>query len=287
MSADGLAQEFERFRPRLHAIARRILGSPFAADDAVQETWLRLDRAAAGDIDNLGAWLTTVVSRVCIDLIRRESARREEPALDDGAAPDDPPDARAVREEDLALALDVVLDELSPVERLAFVLHDVFGLPFDEIAPIVERTSVNARRLASRARARIRAVDVTRVRRSRRQAVDAFLAAAREGDFGRLLQLLDPDVELRADEAAVALAAGGAQHGAPLLDGRVRGADAVARAFAGRAELAAGADVAQLPAAVYAPDGSVLAAYVVRFAGGRIAGLDVIAEPAALADLLA
>ncbi|MGO2112947.1 MAG: sigma-70 family RNA polymerase sigma factor [Pseudoclavibacter sp.] len=287
MSTDALAREFARHRPRMHAIARRALGSPFAADDAVQETWLRLERDGAERIENIGAWLTTVVSRVCIDLIRRESARREDPETDDAPSYDAGPDDHVAREEDLALALEVVLDELSPAERLAFVLHDVFGLPFDDIAPIIERTSVNARRLASRARARIRRVDVTQVRRRRRQAVDDFLAAAREGDFGRLLQLLDPDVELRADDEAIALTTQGAGEGAPLLDARIRGADAVARVFAGRAALAQAADIAHLPSAVYALDGSVRAAYVVRFAGGRITALEVIADPAALAELVA
>lgn len=297
---DTLAAQFAVQRPRLFAIAHRTLGSPWSADDAVQETWLRLQRADLARIENLQAWLTTVVSRVCIDLIRQQVAWREDLAADPSAAElsgdgppggglpgadraPDGPEAHAMRTEELGLAMQVVLDTLGPLERLALVLHDVFGLGFDDIAPIVERTPTTARQLASRARARLRGVDVTAVREHQRTAVDAFLTAARNGDFGHLLQLLDPEVELRADAGAVTLAAAGAEHGAPLLERRTRGADAVARVFAGRAELVEHALVNGVPAAVYAPAGTVHAAYLVHLRAGRITALDVIADPQHLA----
>ncbi|UFU06865.1 sigma-70 family RNA polymerase sigma factor [Ruania halotolerans] len=287
-SIDQLAEDFARQRPRLHAIARRVLGSSFAADDAVQEAWVRLQRANGADIRNLEAWLTTVVSRVSIDLIRQRASWREDAELDevtDAADSATTPDESVQLREDLALALEVVLDALAPLERLSFVLHDVFGMPFEEVAPILERTPANARQLASRARARLRRVDVTEVRRLQSAAVDDFLTAAREGDFGRLLQLLDPEVELRADHGAVALATSGSAYGAPLLEGRIRGADAVARVFAGRAALAYVALIDGVPSLVYAADGSVQAAYLIRFREGVIEALDVIADRSVLTSL--
>lgn len=246
---------------------------------------MRLHRADGADIRNLQAWLTTVVSRVSIDLIRQRASWREEAELDSVPDAAETPDEGVQRRDDLAFALDVVLDTLAPLERLSFVLHDVFGMPFDEIAPILERTPANARQLASRARARLRRVDVTEARQRQFEAVDDFLRAAREGDFGRLLQLLDPEVELRADADAVALAASGVAHGAPLLDGRIRGADAVARVFAGRAALAHAALLDGVPSAVYAPAGSVRAAYLLRIRDGLIEAVDVIGDPDVLTDL--
>lgn len=220
-----LAQQFEENRPRLHAAARRMLGSAAEADDAVQEAWLRLDRSGAEDVENLPGWLTTVVARVCLNMLRSRRTRGEAPldAVPEASAgehPDDP-EHEALLGDSVGLALLVVLDSLKPPERLAFVLHDVFDLSFDEIAPIVGRTPAAARQLASRARRRVRGAALPEPDHSRqRRVVDAYLAATSTGDFEGLLAILDPDVLLRADADAVP---GGV---ATLL----RGADTVARA---------------------------------------------------------
>src|SRR6188472_4535651 len=204
---DWLADRFEEHRTRLRAVAYRMLGSVSEADDAVQEAWLRLSRTDADEIENLGGWLTTVVSRVSLNMLRSRKARREE--LRDPHLPDPivdradgiGPEHEALLADSVGLALLVVLETLSPPERLAFVLHDIFAMPFDEIAPIVDRSPEAARQLASRARRRVRAdrtvpdADL----KTQREVIDAFLAAAREGDFERLVEVLDPDVVLRQD----------------------------------------------------------------------------------------
>src|ERR671912_2442359 len=215
---DWLANRFEEHRPRLRALAYRMLGSPSEAEDAVQEAWLRLDRSSSGGIENLGGWLTTVVGRVCLNMLRSRGSRREQ-FLDEplgetsGARMPDPivdredgidPEHQALLADGIGLAMLVVLETLSPAERLAFVLHDTFGVPFDEIAPIVGRSSAASRQLASRARRRVRgATTVPEADPSRQwEVVDAFLAASRDGDLGALLAVLDPDVVLRADPGA-------------------------------------------------------------------------------------
>ncbi len=204
---EWLAQRFEAQRTHLRAVAYRMLGSLSEADDAVQEAWLRLTRTDARELENVGGWLTTVVARISLNMLRSRTARREEPL--DGRLPDPlvdrvdgiDPEHEALLADSVGLALFVVLETLSPRERLAFVLHDIFAVPFDEIGPIVERSPDAARRLASRARRRVRAertvpdADLE----TQREVVDAFLAAARDGDFDRLLAVLDPDVVLRAD----------------------------------------------------------------------------------------
>ena len=190
-----------------------------------------------------------------------------------------------MRTEDVSLALQVVLDSLGPLERLALVLHDIFALSFEDIAPIVERTPVAARQLASRARGRLRSVDVAAVRERQTAAIGAFLDAARHGDFGGLLQLLDPEITLRSDDTAVDLAAAGAEHGAPLLEERIGGADAVARVFAGRAELTRPVLIDGVPAAAYIADGIVRAVFLIAFDGDRIAELTVLADPDRIASL--
>jgi RNA polymerase sigma-70 factor, ECF subfamily len=221
------AEQFERHRGHLHAVAYRMLGSLSEADDAVQEAWLRLSRSDADAVENLGGWLTTVVGRVCLDMLRTRRSRREdyvgtwlpEPvvAADQAAGPED----EALLADSVGLALLVVLETLSPAERLAFVLHDTFGVPFDEIAPIVGRTPAAARQLASRARRRVRGAapvpepDLAR----QREVVSAFLAAARAGDFDALVAVLDPDVVFRAD---------GGEAGRGLLP-PVQGAEQVAQ----------------------------------------------------------
>jgi RNA polymerase sigma-70 factor (ECF subfamily) len=224
-----LAERFEEHRNHLRAVAYRMLGSLNEADDAVQEAWLRLNRTDASGLENLGAWLTTVVARISLNMLRSRKARREEPLA--GRLPDPlidrvdgiDPEHEALLADSVGLALLVVLETLSPPERLAFVLHDIFAVPFEEIAPIVDRSPEAARQLASRARRRVRAertvpdADV----KTQREAVEAFLAAAREGDFGRLLAVLDPDVVLRAD---LGPAAGSREiHGAAAVAGQALG----------------------------------------------------------------
>ena len=208
---DWLAERFEEHRGRLRAVAYRMLGSVSEADDAVQEAWVRLTRSDADEIDNLGAWLTTVVGRVSLNMVRSRVTRREqpldavyvpEPIVDRADGTD--PEHEALLADSVGLALLVVLETLSPAERLAFVLHDIFAVPFEEIAPIVDRSPEAARQLASRARRRVRAENTVPDADldAQREVVDAFLAASREGDFDRLVALLDPDVVLRADLGA-------------------------------------------------------------------------------------
>ncbi|GIJ56419.1 sigma-70 family RNA polymerase sigma factor [Virgisporangium aurantiacum] len=286
MTTTDLAAEFTRQRPRLRAIAYRILGSHHDAEDAVQESWLRLQQADAGAIENLEAWLTVVVSRLSLDQVRSAASKHEDLDADLPAGSGDTGvEDEAVAADEVGAAMLVVLDALGPLERLAFVLHDIFGLSFERIAPIVERTPTAARQLASRARRRVREVDVEAERSRQREAVEAFLRASREGDFGTLLRLLDPEVELRADAEVVAAAAPYAEHGAPLLTTRARGADAVARVFAGRARETRWAEVDGLVGAAYAPDGTVQALYSVRIRNGRITRIDVMGATDVLADI--
>ncbi len=221
---DWLTEGFEKNRGRLRAVAYRMLGSLAEADDAVQEAWLRVSRADAEDVDNLGAWLTTIVARVCLNALRSRTARREEP-LDthvpdpvitraDGPNPED----QALLADSVGLALQVVLETLTPAERLAFVLHDTFGLPFEEIAPMVGRSPAAARQLASRARRRVRGADVPdRDVARQREVVDAFFAAAHSGDFDALVAVLDPDVVSRIDGGTGGRVASGVLHGAETV----------------------------------------------------------------------
>jgi RNA polymerase sigma factor (sigma-70 family) len=285
---DFLAEQFEENRTHLRAVAYRMLGSLSEADDAVQEAWLRLVRSDTGDIENLGGWLTTVVGRVCLDMLRYRKSRREEPLGEPlGARFPDPivgrqggidPEHEALLSDSLGLALLVVLETLSPAERLAFVLHDMFAVPFDEIAPIVGRSPSAARQLASRARRRVQGAanvpdaDLTR----QREVVDAFLAAARNGDFDALVAVLDPDVTLRADSGAVPAGA----------SREVRGAAAVAkRAAKGRARAARPALVNGEMGVVVAPRGRLLMVLGFTISGGKIVEIDAIADPARLRQL--
>ena len=280
---DWLARRFEEHRTRLRAVAYRMLGSPSEADDAVQEAWLRLSRSDTSGVENLGGWLTTVLARVCLDMLRSRKARREEPL---GAQPPEPmgeraggsdPEAATLLADSVGPALLVILETLAPTERVAFVLHDLFAVPFDEIARIVGRSPAAARQLASRARRRVQGAaaapdaDVDR----RREIVDAFLAASRNGDFDALLAVLDPEVVLRADDAAVRL-------GAP---GEVRGAPGVANFLRGRARGARRALVDGAAGAVWAPGGTPRVAFVFTVTGAKIAAIDLVAEPARLDEL--
>jgi RNA polymerase sigma-70 factor, ECF subfamily len=281
---DWLGERFEEHRTRLRAVAYRMLGSVSEADDAVQEAWLRLSRSDANAIDNLGGWLTTVVARVALNMLRSRNVRRDEPL---GLRLPEPivdradgtnPEHEALLADSVGLALLVVLETLSPPERLAFVLHDIFAMPFDEIAPIVDRSPEAARQLASRARRRIQAENTVPDADldTQREVLDAFLAAAREGDFDRLVAVLDPDVVLRVDFGPT----GGSQE--------VRGAEAVARQASLYGEL--GLDIR--PVIVNGTAGAVsflegrpfsLGAVTVR--GGRIVEMDILADPERLGQL--
>src|SRR6478672_6085106 len=286
---DWLAERFEANRTRLRAVAYRMLGSLSEADDAVQESWLRLSRADTGGVENLGGWLTTVVARVCLDMLRSRKSRREEPL--DTHAPHVPepilsredggdPEYEALLADSVGLALLVVLETLAPAERLAFVLHDMFAVPFEQIAPIVGRTPTAARQLASRARRRVQGAPVPDVDLDGQWVVvDAFLAAARAGDFRRLLEVLDPEVELRSD--------GGKAR--PDLSGSFRGAEVVAtRAMTFRrfAETSRRVVVNGVPGGVaWSPDGTPFAVLAVTVRRGRITAIDILGDPERLARL--
>jgi RNA polymerase sigma factor (sigma-70 family) len=267
-----LAEYFEAHRPRLRAVALRVLGSPSEADDAVQEAWIKLSRADAGAVENFGGWLTTVVARVSLDMLRSRRTRREEPlepvaGIGPQASAVDP-EAEAVLVDSVGQALLIVLETLTPHERLAFVLHDMFDVPFAEIAAIVGCSPAAARQLASRARRRVRgAVGGDDVKR-RREVVGAFLAAARSGDFEGLLRLLAPDVRMRADAVAVSL-------GSPPL---LRGASAVAATFAGRAQTAAEVLIDGLPGLIWAPRGRPRVVWEFDIVGGRIVQIRMLAD---------
>jgi RNA polymerase sigma factor (sigma-70 family) len=277
---DWLAERFEERRPHLRAVAHRMLGSVTEADDALQEAWLRVSRAGAGDVRNMGGWLTTIVARVCLNMLDSRRARREEPA---GAQPPEPangrcatgPEDEAVLADSVGVALLVVLDTLTPAERLAFVLHDMFDVSFGEIASIIGRSPDAARQLASRARRRVRGAgtvqgpDLGR----QREVVIAFLTASRSGDFQALLDVLDPGVRLRADDAAARLGAAS----------RVEGAGAVARVFSGRARAAQLALVNGIPGAVWMQGGKPRVLFTFTVARGKITVITLAADPDRLA----
>jgi RNA polymerase sigma factor (sigma-70 family) len=285
-------ETFEAERERLRALALRLLGSRHDAEEAVQEAWLRLGRTDAASIDNLGAWLTTVTGRICLDMLRSRSthpevAVEEVPEAPRAVAAEPTPEDEALLADSVGMALMVVLDTLEPAERLAFVLHDMFGVPFEEIAPIVERTPTAARKLASRARRRVRSDPTApgRDAETQRTVVEAFLKAAREGDFGALLELLDPDVVLRADANAVEMARGRVERGAPELEQEVRGVDAVTRVFAGRAQAARPALIDGHSGAVFAPGGRPVAAFEFIVRDGRVASIEIVTDPESVAEL--
>jgi RNA polymerase sigma-70 factor (ECF subfamily) len=267
------AEQFEALRPKLQSVAYRMLGSVGEAEDAVQETWLRLNRSGDAAIDNLGGWLTTVVARISLDMLRARRSRREDAVGDRLPEPivttDDGPEQQALLADSVGLALLVVLDTLSPAERLAFVLHDMFDVPFEEIAPIVGRTPTAARKLASRARLRVRgAAPAPDASLSRQRAVvDAFLAAARAGDFEALLDVLDPDVVFRVDVA-------------PEIRREVRGAHEVAAMVLARgarfAPHARPAIVNGMAGAVVEGPGGLRTAVAFSVAGGRVVEIDVV-----------
>jgi len=292
---ERLAEEFEKHRTHLRAVAYRMLGSASEADDAVQEGWIRLSRSDVDAVENLRAWLTTVVARVCLDLLRTRTSRREDPldeenveqAERDVHVPDPVitrvdrnPESDAMLADSVGLALLVVLETLEPAERLAFVLHDVFGMTFDEIAPIVDRSPVAARQLASRARRRVQGraptsdVDLPMQRR----VVEAFLAAVRDGDFERLVAVLDPDIVLRAD--------GGAVKGMSRL---VHGARAVASQAATFSKLGLSNQFVlvngNIGLVARLPDGRLFSVIGFTIAGGKVVEMDILADPERLSRL--
>ncbi|PRX48575.1 RNA polymerase sigma-70 factor (ECF subfamily) [Prauserella shujinwangii] len=279
-----LTSQFEQHRAHLRAVAYRMLGSLSEADDALQEAWLRVSGAGTAGVENLGGWLTTVVSRVCLNMLRSRDRRREEPLdvrLPDpvvSTAESQDPEREAVLADSVGLALLVVLETLSPAERLAFVLHDMFGVPFDEIAPIVGRTEAAARQLASRARRRVQRAAPKRDGDPGREraVVDAFLAAARDGDLATLIGVLDPEVVVRTD--------GGTARPSTVL----RGVAAVAKgamAFTRLTEFTRPVLVNGGPGAVAFADGEPVSLAAFTVAGGRIIALDILADPERLARL--
>jgi RNA polymerase sigma factor (sigma-70 family) len=280
---DWLESRFEAHRAHLRSVAYRMLGARSEADDAVQEAWLRLSRSDTSQVDNLGGWLTTVVARVSLDMLRSRAARREEPsgayAPDHLVSPgaDSDPEHEAVLGDAVGTALLVVLDTLSPAERLAFVLHDMFGVPFAEIGAIAGRSPDGAKQLASRARQKVRGSDTvpdadpTR----QREVVDAFLAASRNGDFDALVALLDPDVVLRADAVAVRM-------GSPE---ELRGAAAVAGTFSGRALAAQPALIDGAVGIVWVASGRLRVAWDFTITDGKVTHIDMLAAPPSLDDL--
>ena len=283
---DWVTERFAEHRDRLRAMAYRMLGSPGEAEDAVQEAWLRVSRADASAVENLAGWLTTIVARVCLNMLEARRSRPEDPA---GIQPPEPavpavpgghragPEDEALLADSVGAALLVVLDTLTPAERLAFVLHDVFDVPFGEIAAIIDRSPPAARQLASRARRRVQGASAgAQADLSRRQkVVAAFLAASRGGDFGALLALLAPDAILHADPAAARMGAAA----------EARGAEAVAGFFAGRAAAARLALVDGVPAAVWAAGGRPQVVFDFTISGGKITGIGLTADPDLLGDL--
>jgi RNA polymerase sigma factor (sigma-70 family) len=282
---DWLAERFEEHRGRLRAVAYRMLGSLSDADDAVQEAWLRLGRSDADEIENLGGWLTTVVGRVSLNMLRSRRTRREQP-LDAVYVPEPiidrvdgtDPEREALVADSVGLALLVVLETLSPAERLAFVLHDMFAVPYDELAPIIDRSPAAAKQLAMRARRRVRAENTVPDAdlEAQREVVEAFLAAARDGDFDRLVAVLDPDAVLRAD---LGPAAG---------SGEVRGAEAIARQAVTYLRLGLALDLALVNGAVGLvarrdAEPFSVSGFTVR--GGRIVAMDILADPVRLHQL--
>ncbi len=285
-AGDELADQFEAHRGRLRAVAFRMLGSENESDDAVQEAWFRLARTDADDVHNLGGWLTTVVSRICLDLLRSRTARREE--LVGQHSPDDHPDVgrsdgpeqEAVLVDEVGRAVLVVLDRLSPPERIAFVLHDMFAVPFDEIATVLDRSTATTKKLASRARRRIRGrpvaptADLDRHRRT----VEAFLAASRAGDVDAIITVLAPDVVRTADHGALPAGRAGVVRGASEVAGEIV-------VFGRQARFAAPALVGGEVGIVVAPHARLRLVLAARFSGDKIAGYELITDPARLARL--
>jgi RNA polymerase sigma factor (sigma-70 family) len=288
-----LAERFEAARPRLLRIAQRILGSAPESDDALQETWLRIHRADVAEVINLDGWLTTVVGRVCLDGLKRRKSRREELTPDDprrdtvAAAPGERPEEEAMLADSIGVALLILLDTLSPAERVAFVLHDMFDVPFDDVAAIVGKTPEAARQLASRARRRVRgaSTDHDIATQPHDELVRAFLQASRAGNFSALLALLDPAAALRADAAVVAMGGAGYWQ-TDRLEAGIKGGDTVARMFSGRALGARFARIDGKPGAVWTEGRELRVAFLFTVAHSRITAIDLIGDRDALMQLV-
>lgn len=278
MSDERLAERFEVERPRLREVAYRLLGSGSEADDAVQETWLRLSRSDSDEIENLGGWLTTVTARVCLDVLRSRRSRREVPLApgDERIRDTADPESEALLSESVGLAMMAVLERLDPAERVAFVLHDVFGVPFDDIAGIVGRSPVATRQLASRGRRRVqgssehgRTGDAAR----HRNVVEAFFKASRSGDFQALLAVLDPNVTLTPDATALSM---GQRNG--WITGKLQGAEAVARQFDGAAEAARLALIDGAPGAVWIGGGRPVVVFAFTIQDDAVVAIELVAD---------
>jgi RNA polymerase sigma-70 factor (ECF subfamily) len=288
---EWLAERFQEKRSHLRAVAHRILGSDGEADDAVQEAWLRLARSDAQSPENLGGWLTTVVSRVCLDMLRSRKSRKEE-SLEE-RLPEAPENARQANPLDEAILADtvgsallIVLRTLNPAERVAFVLHDLFDLSFEEIASIVGRSESAARQLASRARRRVRGGQEGREDEAKkRQIVSAFLAASREGDFNALLQCLDPEILLTADDVTVKVTEAHKAKGAPPFQSEMRGATVVAETFKGRALAAQLALINGSVGTTWISGGKPRVAFLFSVKNGKIHGIDVVMDPEDLKEM--
>lgn len=282
LEGEWLAERFEEHRTRLTKVAHRMLGSPSEAEDAVQDAWLRFSRSDTTAVENLGSWLTTVVSRVCLSMLQARLSRPEVPLDLDASEPvvsheaESDPEVEALLADSIGLALLAVLDMLSPAERVAFVLHDMFAVPFEEVAPIVGRSAAATRQLASRARRRVRSQGTVRDSDGLRQSklVDAFLKASRRGEFSSLLALLDPDVVLRADEVAVQMGAPKESHG-----------PAAVAAFSRRAGGARPALVNGAAGAVWMEGGRLRVVFTFTMSGDKIIRIDLIAEPERLRQI--
>ena len=287
------AEVFEAARPRLHRIAQRILGSAAESDDALQESWLRIRGADVTSVANLQGWLTTVVARVCFDGLKWRESRREELGADDprrvaaATAPGERPEEEAILADSIGVALLILLDTLPPAERVAFVLHDMFDVPFDDIAAIVGRTPEAARQLASRARRRVRGASANRdpVRQRHDELVRAFLAASRAGNFSALLAMLDPGATLRADAAVMAMG-GAAYWQNDRLQIGIEGADAVAQTFSRRASAAQSVLIDGAPGAVWMHAGELRVVFRFTMVDDRITAIDLVADPIAIARLV-
>jgi RNA polymerase sigma factor (sigma-70 family) len=280
----SLSAQFEEKRPRLRAVAHRLLGSTGEAEDAVQETWLRITRAESGAVENLGGWLTTVITHVCLDMLRARKTRENAapPIGAEAVAASEPtdPEREILLADAVGSAMMIVLDTLSPAERVAFVLHDLFGLSFEDIGAIVGRSAVATRQLASRARRLVQgAGDREQELPPQREVAQAFMAASRDGNLEAVLAVLDPDVVLRADPAAVKAAAANEAKGAPRLVRELRGAANVARVFLGSARAAQPALVDGTPGAAWAPGGRPRAVWAFKVQGGRIVEVEFTADP--------
>lgn len=288
-NTEWLAERFEAARPRLQRVAQRILGSASETDDALQESWLRINRADVAGVVNLDGWLTTVVGRVCFDALKWRTSRREELTPDDprreiaAIAPGERPEEEAMLADSIGVAMMILLDALPPAERVAYVLHDMFDVPFDDVAAIVGKTPEATRQLASRARRRVRGASADRDAATQRhdELVRAFLEASRSGNFSALLAILDPGATLRVDAAVMAM--GGAEYWqSDSLGTGIRGADAVAQTFSRRARAAQPVFIDGKPGAVWKHEGTVRVAFLFTVLNDRITEIELVADPAAI-----